>query len=141
MVVFRQKLIDLNHEVILHEHYVAWGSGQKVTIEHGGKRITLDREELKKKIGNNEHATLKKENNYIKVHYKEILDSDAILVLNLDKNGVENYIGGNTLIEIGQAYVNDKKIFLLNPIPEISYKAEIESMDPVILNSDLSAIS
>ena len=58
-----------------------------------------------------------------------------------DKNKTKNYVGGNTLIEIGQAYVNNKKIFLLNPIPEVSYRAEIEAIDPIILNGDLSAIS
>jgi predicted RNA-binding protein with PUA domain len=68
------------------------------------------------------------------------VSSDAILVLNFDKNGVKNYIGGNTLMEIGFAHVHDKKIFLLNPIPDMPYKDEIEATDPVVLSGDLSKI-
>ncbi len=140
MVNYRQKLIDLGHEVILHEHYRNWGSGQKAEINYDGDQLTLDHKELIKKIEAKEHAKLKKENNYIKVHYEEILESDAVLVLNFDKNDIKNYIGGNTLIEIGQAYVNNKKIFLLNPIPKMSYAAEIEAMEPIVLNRRLDKI-
>jgi hypothetical protein len=66
---------------------------------------------------------------------------DAILVYNCDKHGIKNYIGGNTLIEIGFAHVLNQKIFLYNPIPEISYyKTEIEAVKPVIINQDLSLV-
>src|SRR5438067_2146636 len=37
--------------------------------------------------------------------WNQMQDADALLVLNLDKNGVKNYIGGNTLMEIGFAHV------------------------------------
>lgn len=68
--------------------------------------------------------------------------ADAILVANFDKNGIKNYIGGNTLMEIGFAHVLNQKIFLLNPIPEIKYyKSEIEAVKPVIINGDLGKIS
>ena len=66
---------------------------------------------------------------------------DAILVLNYDKRGIKNYIGGNTLMEIGFAHVLKQKVFLLNQIPEIDfYKTEIESVKPIIINGDLSKI-
>lgn len=109
----------------MHEHYVAQAKGEmKDMIERMGK----------------EHAKVKIENDYIKYHYNEIVNSDAVLVLNFDKNEIKNYIGGNTLIEMGNAYVLDKKIFLLNPIPEINYKDEIVAMQPIILNGDLEKI-
>ena len=73
----------------------------------------------------------------IKRYFNLINEDDAILVLNLDKKGVKNYIGGNTLIEMGFAYVLDKKIFLYNPIPEMSYTDEIKAMKPVVINGDL----
>lgn len=38
------------------------------------------------------------------------------------------------------AHVLDKKIFLLNPIPEIPYKDEIVAMQPIILDGDLAKI-
>jgi len=78
----------------------------------------------------------------IRVFWKQMQGADAILVANYDKHGIKNYIGGNTLMEIGFAHVLNQKIFLLNPIPEIPYyKTEIEAMRPVILNGDLSKIS
>ena len=68
-------------------------------------------------------------------------DLDAVLVLNLDRKGIKNYIGGNTLMEIGFAYVLNEKIFLYNPIPEIEfYKSEIEAVKPIVINGDLSLI-
>ena len=88
----------------------------------------------------------------IKIHQKNNLDAirefwrlmqgaDAVLMMNFDKYGIKNYIGGNTLMEIGFAHVLDQKIFLYNPIPEIPYyKSEIEAVKPVIINGDLSKI-
>lgn len=89
----------------------------------------------------------------IKIYQKNNLDAirefwnamqgaDAVLVLNLDKNGIKNYIGGNTLMEIGFAHVLNQKIFLYNPMPDIIYyKSEIEAVRPIIINGDLSKIS
>ncbi|MEX1064141.1 MAG: hypothetical protein WD898_02190 [Candidatus Paceibacterota bacterium] len=88
----------------------------------------------------------------IKLHQKYNLDAirefwnlmqgaDAVLVMNFDKHGIKNYIGGNTLMEIGFAHVLNQKIFLYNPIPDIQYyKSEIEAVKPVIINGDLSKI-
>ena len=77
----------------------------------------------------------------MKEHWEKIQQSDAILVLNYDKNGIKNYIGGNTFLEIGFAYVLGRKIFLLNPIPEVEYyKSEIEAARPIILHGDLNEI-
>ena len=83
----------------------------------------------------------KNEKDAIRRFYEKIKESDAILVLNYDRRGINNYIGGNTLMEIGFAHVLEKKIFLINPIPEIEYyKSEIEAVKPVIINGDFSLI-
>lgn len=77
----------------------------------------------------------------IREFWKLMQDSDAILVLNFDKNGVKNYIGGNTLMEIGFAHVLNQRIFLYNQIPDIPYySTEIEAVNPVVINGDLSKI-
>lgn len=74
-------------------------------------------------------------------YWRIIGESDAILVVNVEKNGIENYIGGNALIEIGFAYIQNKKIYLLNDIPEIPfYKDEIIAAKPIILNGDLGKV-
>ena len=92
------------------------------------------------------------EKEIIKIHQKNNLDAirefwklmqgaDAVLVMNFDKHGIKNYIGGNTLMEIGFAHVLNQKIFLYHPIPEMPYcKSEIEAVKPTIINEDLSLI-
>lgn len=77
----------------------------------------------------------------IKRYFNFIKNSDAILVLNYDKNDIKNYIGGNTFLEMGFAHVLGKKIFLLNDIPNVPYKDEILEMQPLILGGDLSKIN
>ena len=75
-------------------------------------------------------------------HYRNILESDAVLIVNLEKNGIQNYIGGNVLMEMGQAYVNNKGIYFLNDMPTgLPYIDEIEAMDPICLQGNLANIT
>ncbi|MEK7181427.1 MAG: hypothetical protein AAB738_03825 [Patescibacteria group bacterium] len=91
--------------------------------------------------GGSEGAQRKIENDLIRKHYNLIQDSDAILVLNYKKGDVDNYIGGNSFLEIGFAHILRKKIFLINPIPNINFiKQEIEAVQPIILDGDLGSI-
>ena len=127
MVLYRDQLRKLGHENNLHEHYVAQANGQMKDL--------IDRM-------HREHSAVKKEFDYIRLHYNEIKESDAVLVLNFDKNGIHNYIGANTFLEIGYAHVLNKKIYLLNDMPDQTYiKDELEAMEPIILNGDLTKIS
>lgn len=83
----------------------------------------------------------KNEHDAIRKFWEIIKKSDAILVLNYDRKGIRNYIGGNTLMEIGFAHVLNKQIFLMNPIPDIEYyRSEIEAVSPVILDQNLNQI-
>lgn len=78
----------------------------------------------------------------IREFWRLMQGADAVLVVNLDKHGIKNYIGGNTLMEIGFAHVLNQKIFLLNPIPDIPYyKTEIEAVKPIVLNGDLTKVN
>ena len=75
-------------------------------------------------------------------HFKKIDWCDAVLITNYEKRGVEGYIGGNTLIEIGIAFYTHKPIYILNPVSsELSYKVEILGMKPIMLDGNLDAIS
>ena len=77
----------------------------------------------------------------IREFWRLMQGADAVLVMNFDKHGIKNYIGGNTLMEIGFAHVLDQKIFLLNSIPEMQYcKSEIEAVKPVIISGDFSLV-
>lgn len=77
----------------------------------------------------------------MKMHFEKVEWSDAVLILNYDKNDIANYVGANTLLEMGLAFHLNKRVFLLNDIPEISYKEEILGMKPEIINRDLTRIN
>ena len=77
----------------------------------------------------------------IREFWDQMQGADAVLVMNFDKHDIKNYVGGNTLMEIGFAHVLNQKIFLWNPIPDMLYcKTEIEAVKPTIINGDLSLI-
>lgn len=122
MLEAREELNKLGHQAFvtdLHTAFIGKTDGEKEAIKLHQK--------------NNMDA--------IREFWREMQEADAVLVMNLDKNGIKNYIGGNTLMEIGFAHVLNQKIFLLNPIPEIPhYKTEIEAVKPTIINGDLSLI-
>ena len=74
-------------------------------------------------------------------HFEEIEKGDAILVLNYEKHGVQNYIGGNVLMEMALAFYLYKPIFILNDIPEDSpFLEEIAGMGPVVLHGEVDAL-
>lgn len=85
-----------------------------------------------------ENAKLKR--GFIDEHFAKIDKSEAILVVNEAKKGVDGYIGGNTLVEIGYAYSQGLDIFLLNPVPDMSYTNEINGMHPVVLDGDIDKL-
>lgn len=126
MVAAYRELEKLGHEPIMHPDVFGIADGTNKALIDG---IVQD------------HAEVKKKYNFIKIWHGLIMGSDAILVCNYDKKGIKNYIGGNTLMEIGFAYTADKKIFLMNPIPtEVSYTDEIKSMVTEMIGGELGKI-
>ena len=101
----------------------------------------LTLEEFKKEKEKNGDGSLRKiKDDVIKRYYNSIKNCDAILIVNVEKRGINGYIGGNTFLEMGFAYILDKKIFLLNPVPKMSYTDEILAMQPNVINGDLNKI-
>lgn len=74
-------------------------------------------------------------------HFRKIIKSDAILVVNNESKGIPGYIGGNVLMEMAIAYQYKKPIFILNSIDStIPIIEEVKAMGCVILENDLSKI-
>lgn len=122
MLEIAEDLEARGHSVVLPRHtkeYVQLG-----TSDH------IHNESVKNKINND----------LIRDYYNEIKNNDAILVVNEDLNGIKNYIGGNSFLEMGFAHVLNKEVFLLNEIPDTSYKDEIVAIKPIILKRDLNKI-
>lgn len=109
--------------------------------DENGKMIPIKEYYTKRKTETDNASWIwNKKEKAMRWHFQKVAGSDAILVLNHDKNNIPNYIGANTLLEMGLAFHLNKKIFLFNNIPEISYKEEILGMKPVIINQDLEKI-
>ena len=82
--------------------------------------------------------------NMFKLSNKKVKEADSLLVLNYSKikkeNIQENYIGASTFLEMYEALMNNKKIYMLNEFQNNMLTDEIKGFDPVILNGDLSKI-
>lgn len=75
-------------------------------------------------------------------HFKEIENGDAILVLNYQKHGVDNYIGGNVLMEMSLAFWLKKPIFIFNEVPtESAFLEEIIGLGPIALHGKVEALT
>lgn len=116
----------------------------KNILEERGHLITLpncyDAPETENSYrGTNEHSKWKSE--MIKHSESVISNVDSVLVLNYDKNGIKNYIGGATFLEMYDAFRLNKKIYMINEIPDGILKDEIIGFNPIILNGNLNLIN
>lgn len=74
-------------------------------------------------------------------HFDKVAAGDAILVVNDEKHGIANYIGGNVLMEMALAFHLRKPIFILHDYPaETAFDEEIHGMLPIILHNDISKL-
>ncbi len=95
-----------------------------------------------------EEVKSKKPEEFIKVgrernmkYFGEIKSADAVLVMNLPKNGIDGYIGANTLMELAIAFEHNKKIFLYSaPSGDFFAAEELSYMKPVVINADVKKI-
>lgn len=76
-----------------------------------------------------------------RAHFNRIKDekTDAILVMNLEKENAKNYIGPNSFAEIAFAFYFEKRIFLLNDIYE-PFKDELIGWNAITLQNKLDDI-
>lgn len=120
MVSAANELLKKNHEITLPRNTEKYAEGLMT-----GEQIA------------HEAAKNKIEHDLIRDYFRKIENCDAILVVNAEKKGIANYIGGNGFLEMGFAHVLNKKIFILNDIPQSGYTDEIVAMQPVVLKGDL----
>ncbi len=123
MRLWKGKLESLKHFVV-----VPMGTDEELPVE---SRPGISRDEL---------VVAKIEYDFIRRHFANIEQSDAILILNFPKNKIDGYIGGNTFLEMGYAFGLRKKIYTLCSIPAMDYEAEMHAMQPIVLNGDLTKI-
>lgn len=112
----------------------------EVKDKEGNMIPAKDYYKIRKTAGDNEQWVWDRKEEAVRWHFDKIVWSDAILVTNYDKNNVKGYVGGNTLMEIGLAFFLKKKIYLLNQIPELSYKEELLGVKPTVIYGNLNKI-
>jgi len=110
--------------------------GHKITLPNSYEEPFA--EERLKEVGKDEHIKFKQE--MMKLHEPKIKMNDAVLVLNFEKKGIPNYIGGATFMEVIKAWEMNKQIFLINQLPKCSFTDELIGINPTIINGDLTKI-
>jgi len=120
-IQFEPLMEDVAKKLMTHGHEVIWPS---VKDRKGAKVVDDD---VKKML--------------IKDYFAKIGSSEALLVVNETKNGIENYIGGSAFMEMTYAFSQGLDIFVLNPIPDMGYTDEIRGMQPKVLNGNLDLLN
>lgn len=85
-----------------------------------------------------EHIKWKQE--MLNLQSEKVSENDAILVMNFDKNWMKNYIWWATFLEVYEAFIQWKKIFFYNPLPEWILYDELAGINPAVINWDLNLI-
>lgn len=108
------------------------------TVELPNTYYENDAEKKSWELGDKAHSEFKAK--MFRMSKDRIATMDAVLTLNFDKNGKKNYIGGATFLEIYEAFMGNKKIFLYNDIPDGMLYDEISGFSPVVIHGDLDLV-
>ena len=132
MDAIRKTLESLGHEVKLPPLQIVSEDGTMMPV----KKYYA----IRKSAADDAEWIWKKKAEAMHNHFDKVAWSEVILVCNYDKNGIAGYIGANTLLEMGLAFHLKKPIYLLNPLPEVSYTEEILGIWPTVIDGDLKRI-
>jgi len=127
------------------KHFYSKINEIKEILEKNGHKITLPnsfdepfKEEEMKNLSKEDH--IKWKGDMMRKDKVNIMPNDAVLILNFEKHGKPNYIGGATFLEVYKAWELNKKIFFYNPLPNCSFTDELAAINPTIINGDLNLI-
>ena len=113
------------------------GRGHSITLPNSYDHPTLEQESWNQSP--EEHVKFKQ--HMFELSRGIAMSVDAALVLNYEKHGNPDYIGGATFLEIYDAFCAGKKIYLMNDIPQGILFDEIQGMNPMILHGDLTRLA
>ncbi len=115
--------------------------GFKVLIPMTARKMQKKGDFSSNKTWLKDKSTYHQKTKLIVGHFKKVMQGDAILVVNHDKDGMEGYIGGNVLMEMTIAFHYKKPIFVLNKIDEkLLLKEEVYGLQSIFLNGSLKKI-
>ena len=122
----KEQLERSGHEVKMPPMEIADENGRLIPVQRYYK--------LRKAEQGNSGWIWERKAEAMKDHFEKVEWADAILVVNLTKNDMMGYVGGNTFLEMGLAFHLCKKIFMVYPIPDMPYcREEIIAMGVIIV--------
>lgn len=128
---FAEEMIELQSQLKSFGHDVSVPCDTELHVEKPGFIDELDKDR--------EHLI---ENTIMKKCFDILASNEAVIFLNLPKNGVSGYIGTSSLMEMGLAYYLGKKIYLMYPHPdphEQRWAHEVASFQPVLLHGSVES--
>ena len=129
---FVHKMVEIKKELDKLGHDTLLPLGIKPHLRDRGFVENLD--------GNLEYCIT---NGVMRKNFQRVSDSDAVMVLNYKRNGMEGYIGISALLEMGVAHYLKKKIFLVSKTPHYKkerWAHEVAIMQPKVIDGDLKKI-
>ncbi|MFA6447202.1 MAG: hypothetical protein WCW31_03000 [Patescibacteria group bacterium] len=138
-IAFHDKMLEVKNQLEAAGHKVDLPP-TVVKDEQGNAILVKEYYELRKSCGEDISWIWDRKEECMRDHFNKIERSDAVLILNYPKNDIENYIGTNTLLEMGLAFHLRKPIYLLFSVPELQSKEEILGMKPISLNGRLDSL-
>lgn len=88
-----------------------------------------------------EEEVVERKGRFVRRHFANIALAKSVLVCNYEKNGIANYVGTNSHMEMTAGFVYEKPLFLLNPVPFQDSREEVLALEPTVLNGDLSLLT
>lgn len=129
MKVLIHASLDLKDEMIFAKKIIEEKTNNKVILPE------LTRYQDIRDVDGDDETFTKIKNRLTKDNFKNVSNCDCLFILNKTHRNVENYVGGNSFMEMVVAFYLNKPIFLLNPIPEgMHYTEEIKSLYPIVTN-------
>ena len=107
-----------------------------------GHRVELPQREEKKIDWESSdiQSTGRLKKRFIDDHLEKIRTSDAVLLANFEKHGVQGYVGPNTLMEAAFAYALNKPVVLLFEPGDQSCSLELRGISSLVLDGAVENI-
>lgn len=122
--------LDYKQDMIQAKKYIEENSDFYVTLPE------LTRYQDIRDVQGDDETFTRIKNRLTKESLLNVANCDLLLILNFSHRGIENYIGGNSFMEMVIAFFLKKPIYLLNNIPEeMTYTEEIKSLYPIVVHS------
>lgn len=127
--------LDLKSDMLFAKHYIENNSIHSVLLPE------LTRYQHIRDVDGDDDTFTRIKNHLTQENLKNVEHSDLLFIINKTHRGIDNYIGGNSFMEMVIAFYLKKPIYILNPIPDgMPYTEEIKALYPIVIDNYKSFI-